>query len=124
MNRRTALGARRTVLSHIPHLMPLYALRIGTCKCTLPMPVVSSRNRLTEHDLYQGTSIMEKDSVKNLCLFHILDGLTDGLTHFSGSSRAALIYAERPEDPIRVYDPQDLLHGHEPRLKELVPGLR
>jgi hypothetical protein len=69
--------------------------------------------------MHQVTTNMQKDSVKNLCLYHILDGLTDGLTHFSGPSRAALIYAERPEDPIRVYDPQDLLHGHEPRLKEL-----
>ena len=27
--------------------------------------------------------------------------------------------AEMPDDPIRVYDPQDLLRGHEPMLKEL-----
>jgi hypothetical protein len=62
---------------------------------------------------------MKNDSVRNLCLFHILDGLRQGLSHFSGASRAALIYAERPDDPIRVYDPQDLLRGHEPKLKEI-----
>ena len=62
---------------------------------------------------------MTNDSVKNLCLFHILDGLRQGLSHFSGPSRAALVYTERPDDPIRMYDPQDLLRGHEPKLKEI-----
>ena len=42
-------------------------------------------------------------------IFHIHEGLCDGLTHFSGPSRAALIYAEKPEDPPRLYDPQGLL---------------
>jgi hypothetical protein len=62
---------------------------------------------------------MTNDSVKNLCLFHILDGLREGLSHFSGPSRAALVYSERLGDPIRVYDPQGLLRGHEPKLKEI-----
>jgi hypothetical protein len=62
---------------------------------------------------------MNTESFRNLCLFHTLDGLRDGLTHFSGSSRAALIYAIKPNDPIRIYDPQHLLQGHEPILKEL-----
>ena len=62
---------------------------------------------------------MLTDSSKNLCLFNILDGLRQGLSNFSGSSRAAVIYAEKPDDPISVYDPQDLLRGHEPMLKEI-----
>ena len=62
---------------------------------------------------------MKNDSFKNLCLFHIIDGLRQGLSHFSGPSRAALIYAEKADDPIRVYDPQDLLRGHEPKLEEI-----
>ncbi len=62
---------------------------------------------------------MESLSVKNLCIYHTLDALTEGLSHFSGSSRTALLYAEKREDPMRVYDPQDLLAGHEPKLKEL-----
>lgn len=62
---------------------------------------------------------MVKDSIRNQYLFHTLDGLRDGLSHFSGSSRAALIYAVKPDDPIHVYDPQHLLHGHEPIFKEL-----
>ncbi len=62
---------------------------------------------------------MTTESLRNLCLFYTLDGLRDGLTHFSGSSRAALIYAIKPGDPVCVYDPQHLLQGHEPILKEL-----
>ena len=62
---------------------------------------------------------MLTNSSKNLCLFHILDGLRQGLSSFSGSSRAAVIFAEKPHDPIRVYDPQNLLRGHEPMLKEI-----
>ncbi|OQY51289.1 MAG: hypothetical protein B6240_00040 [Desulfobacteraceae bacterium 4572_87] len=37
-------------------------------------------------------------SSKNLCLFHILDGLRQGLSSFSGPSRAAVIFAEKPMD--------------------------
>ncbi len=53
------------------------------------------------------------------CLSDTLEGLCDGLSHFSHPSRAAVIYASRPDDPIRVYDPQNLLQGHELRFKEL-----
>jgi len=59
------------------------------------------------------------ESFRNLCLFYTLDGLRDGLTHFSGPSRAALIYAVKPDDPTYVYDPQHLLQEHGPILKEL-----
>jgi len=62
---------------------------------------------------------MMNSAVKNLCIYHILDGLRIGLSHFSGPSRAALLFAEKLEDPIRIYDPQELLRGHEPKLKEL-----
>lgn len=60
-----------------------------------------------------------RQTLKNLCTYHALDGLSNGLSHFSGPSRAAVIYAEHPEEPMRIYDPQDLLLGHEPKLKEL-----
>jgi hypothetical protein len=52
------------------------------------------------------------------CISDTLDGLRDGLSHFSSPSRAALIYAVDPEDPVRIYDPQNLLRGHEPFFKE------
>ncbi len=65
---------------------------------------------------------MSEDSYPNMCVFHTLDGLREGLSHYSEPSRVALIYAPRVDDPIRVYDPQKLLQGHEPKLKELYLG--
>ncbi|MFZ7125186.1 MAG: diadenylate cyclase [Desulfobacterales bacterium] len=62
---------------------------------------------------------MPPDANRNLCILHTLDGLRDGLSHYSGSSRAALLFAARPEDAMRIYDPQNLLRGHEPKFKEL-----
>lgn len=62
---------------------------------------------------------MNSDLYHCQCIYNVLDGLRDGLSHFSGPSRAALIYAVGPEDPILVYDPQNLLQGHEPRFREL-----
>ena len=63
-----------------------------------------------------------QDSLQNLCIFHALDGLREGLTQFSGPSRAALIYAVTPEDPLRIYDPHGLLRGHEPKLENIYSG--
>ena len=54
-----------------------------------------------------------------LSIFHIHEGLCDGLSHFSGQSRAALIYAEKQGDPPRVYDPQNLLEGWEAILEKI-----
>lgn len=53
------------------------------------------------------------------CIHNIWDGLRDGLSRFSGASRAALMYAKEEGDPIRVYDPQSLLRGHEPKFNEI-----
>ena len=53
------------------------------------------------------------------CIVNTAEGLAAGLSHFSPPSRVALIYGLTPGDPLRVYDPQNLLEGHEPRLKEL-----
>jgi hypothetical protein len=53
------------------------------------------------------------------CIEETIDGLQDGLSHFSGSSRAAVIYATTPDAPMRIYDPQNLLRGHEPIFEEL-----
>lgn len=47
------------------------------------------------------------------CASDILNGLSDGLTHFSGTSRAAVIFALRPDGPMLLCDPQNLLKGHE-----------
>lgn len=51
-------------------------------------------------------------------IYHIHDGLCRGLSHFSGPTRAALIYAETADSPVRIYDPQRLLEGHEPLLEK------
>ena len=53
------------------------------------------------------------------CIGETIDGLRDGLCRFSGPSRAALIYAVETDDPMKICDPQNLLHGHEPKFKEL-----
>jgi len=53
------------------------------------------------------------------CISDTLDGLQDGLSHFSQPSRVALIYSVSHQGPIRVHDPQRLLSGHEPIIKEL-----
>lgn len=53
------------------------------------------------------------------CIGDILDGLRDGLSHFSGPSRAAVVFAVERDSPMFIFDPQNLLSGHEPRLKEL-----
>ncbi len=62
---------------------------------------------------------MPDNSFINRCIFDILEGLCEGLFRFSKVSRAALIYAVSPNGPIRTYDPQGLLRGHEPKLKEI-----
>ncbi|MCK5349377.1 MAG: DNA integrity scanning protein DisA nucleotide-binding domain protein [Desulfobacula sp.] len=53
------------------------------------------------------------------CIVETIDGLRDGLTHFSGPSRTAVIYSIKPDDPMQIYDPLSLLAGHEPKFKEL-----
>lgn len=61
---------------------------------------------------------MPGNSFENICIFHILDGLRDGLSHFSGASRVGLIYSPGIDSPPHIYDPQGLLRGHEPRLQD------
>ena len=62
---------------------------------------------------------MTVDAFTCQCVSDTLDGLRDGLSHFSGPSRASVIYAIAPDDPVFICDPQNLLRGHEPRFKEL-----
>lgn len=62
---------------------------------------------------------MGKKSFTEICITETIEGLADGLSRFSGQSRAALIYAVSPNDPIRIYDPQNLLRGHEPKFEEI-----
>ncbi len=61
---------------------------------------------------------MSEASFEHICIFHILDGLRDGLSHFSKPTRVAFVYAKTPESPLRIFDPQDLLREHEPKLRD------
>ncbi|WP_041273104.1 DNA integrity scanning protein DisA nucleotide-binding domain protein [Desulforapulum autotrophicum] len=62
---------------------------------------------------------MPTEAYKNICIINIFNGLVEGLSHFSQASRAALVYLPEPESEVLIYDPQELLKGHEPRLREL-----
>ncbi len=53
------------------------------------------------------------------CVSDILNGLSDGLTLFSGQSRAAVLFALQPDAPLLLCDPQNLLKGHELAFKAL-----
>ena len=53
------------------------------------------------------------------CIRETLQGLRDGLSHFSGESRAALIFALERGGELRIYDPQNLLRGYEPKLQAI-----
>ncbi len=56
---------------------------------------------------------------RKLCIANILNGVMEGLSKFSHPSKVALIFTVGPEDPVFVFDPQNVLRGHEPKLKEI-----
>lgn len=62
---------------------------------------------------------MNLDSFKKLCIANILNGVSDGLRKYSNPSRVALLFAPGPDDPVQIFDPQDLLFGHETVLEEI-----
>lgn len=62
---------------------------------------------------------MPESSFLYTCIAETADGLRDGLSHFSAASRVAVVYALTPTNPLFVYDPQNLLHGHEPMFRKL-----
>jgi hypothetical protein len=62
--------------------------------------------------------IVSDASFINLCIYHVLDGLRLGLSHYSQPSRAALIYAVDEQAPLRICDPQHLLQAHAVKLKK------
>ena len=62
---------------------------------------------------------MDKHIFAHRCITETLEGLREGLNHFSGPSRTAVIYAVKPDDPMCIYDPQNLLAGHELKFKGL-----
>jgi len=59
------------------------------------------------------------NKISKLFAYHYHDGLKEGLSQFSGQSRVALIFASGKNAPVHICDPQNLLQGHEPKLKEI-----
>lgn len=62
---------------------------------------------------------MIQHTAKQMSARNVLEGLTRGLTRFSGPSRAALIMAETKDSPLLIHDPRRLLRGHEPKLAKV-----
>ena len=62
---------------------------------------------------------MSNDKFIFRCLMELMEGLQSGLSHFSGPSRTAVIFALGRREPVLICDPQNLLEGHEIKLKEL-----
>lgn len=65
---------------------------------------------------------MDQTFYQKRIVSNILKGVEEGLSKYSSASRVALIFAPRPGDPLCIMDPQNLLQGHEPRLRELFLG--
>jgi len=53
------------------------------------------------------------------CITNILKGVEEGLSKYSHPSKVALIFAAGKNDPVSVFDPQNILRGHESKLKEI-----
>lgn len=53
------------------------------------------------------------------CISETLDGLSDGMSHFSGPSRTAVIYSISKDSELMICDPQNLLQEHKPKLNAL-----
>ena len=61
---------------------------------------------------------MNELTYKKLCVVNILNGVAEGLSRYSMTTRVALIFAAGPEDSLMIFDPQGLLRGHESKLEE------
>ncbi len=62
---------------------------------------------------------MNQKLYKKLCITNILKGVEEGLSKYSNTTRIALIFAVTPTDPVRVFDPQNILREHESKLREV-----
>lgn len=54
-----------------------------------------------------------------LCITNILKGVEEGLSKYSNVSRVAVIFVPGEHDPIRIFDPQNILREHESKLREI-----
>lgn len=53
------------------------------------------------------------------CINDTLAGLREGLSRFSGRSRSAVIFCLQEGEPLQICDPQNLLRGYEPKIKDI-----
>ncbi|MDJ0622035.1 MAG: diadenylate cyclase [Desulfocapsaceae bacterium] len=58
----------------------------------------------------------------NTCINDTLHGLREGLSHFSGDSSAAIIFRLKGDPCLSIYDPYNLLRGHELKLENFYFG--
>ena len=70
-------------------------------------------------DLKFGLRRMNQSFYHKLCITNILKGIEEGLSKYSNSSKVAFIFAARENDPVSVFDPQNILRGHESKIKEV-----
>ncbi len=54
------------------------------------------------------------------CVSDMLNGLSDGLSHFSGLSQVAVIYCIEKNSPMLICDPQNLLQEHGPKIQRML----
>jgi hypothetical protein len=62
---------------------------------------------------------MKQAFYHKLCITNILNGVAEGLSKYSHPSKVALVFAAKEDDPVCVFDPQNILRGHESKLKEI-----
>lgn len=62
---------------------------------------------------------MNQAIYNKLCMTNLLNGVVEGLSKYSHSSKVALIFVPGEDDPISVFDPQNILRGHESKLREI-----
>ncbi len=62
---------------------------------------------------------MNQTFYHKLCITNILNGVSEGLSKYSHPSKVAFVFAAREDDPVSIFDPQNILRGHEFKLKEV-----
>ncbi len=67
-------------------------------------------------------SILPTNTFLNRCIRETLSGVRQGLSQFSGDSRAAIIFSLKKDDELYICDPQNLLRGYEPKLQQIYFG--
>ncbi len=62
---------------------------------------------------------MNPSHYHKLCVTNILKGVEEGLSRYSNISRVAVLFVPEEHDEIRIHDSQNILRGHESKLREI-----